>query len=100
MKRIAFILLTILLAFNGPAFAKETSTINGSSDLNGKYASLEINGSLTFKDLEVSESLVINGSIHGKNLTCKTMETNGSCDVENLQAQSIESNGSFVGKGI
>ena len=101
MKKILFIIFILLLGLNTPAFSQDTSTINGSSHLNkGEYDSLEVNGSLTFTDLDIKDSIVINGSIQGKNLKCKTMESNGSVDINGLKAQSVESNGSFSGENI
>lgn len=91
----------ILLGLNGPAFAKDTSTINGRSYLNnGEYDSLEVNGDLTFKGLWIKDSFVINGSIQGENLKCKTIKSNGSFDVDGFQAQGVKSNGSFTGKNV
>lgn len=101
MKKMLFMIFVALLGLNIPAFAKDTSTINGSSHLNkGEYDSLQVNGSLTFKDLAIKDSIIINGSIQGKNLKCKTMESNGSVDVNGLKAKSVESNGSFSGENI
>lgn len=44
--------------------------------------------------------LIVNGSINGKNLECKTVKSNGSFDVDGLQAENVEGNGSFTGKNI
>lgn len=94
-------MFAMLLGLNVPAFAKNISTINGGSHLNkGEYDSLEANGAITFKDLAIKDSLVINGSIQGKNLKCKTMKSNGSVDVDGLQVQGVESNGSFSAENV
>ena len=101
MKKILFIVFASLLGLNAPAFAKDTSIINGNTHLNKEeYDSLKVNGNLTFKDLEIKNALSINGNIHGKNLKCKTIESKGSFDVDGLQAQSVESNGFFTGKNV
>jgi hypothetical protein len=101
MKQILFIVFIILVGFNAPAIAKEVSTINGSSNLTkGEYDSLKVNGHLTFNGLVIKDLLIVNGSIHGKSLQCKTVKSNGSCDVEGFQTENLESNGSFTGKNI
>ncbi len=93
--------LAVFLGLNTPVFAKGISIINGSSNLSkGEYDSLEVNGSLTFTDLFIKDSIVINGSIQGKNLKCNTMESNGSVKINGLKAKSVESNGSFSGENI
>jgi hypothetical protein len=99
MKKILFSVFAILLSLNITAFAKNGSTINGSSHLeNGKYDSLEVNGNLTFKDLLITDSIVVNGSVQGKNLKCHTIKSNGSLDIDGLWAQGVDSNGSFSGQ--
>ncbi len=90
----------ILLALSALAVA-QNGTVNGVSDLNDKtYDSLEVNGTLTFKNLVVTKSIVTNGSVQGGNLKCQTLKTNGSADLKGLQAQNLESNGSFIGRDI
>lgn len=99
MKKILLVIFVVLLGLKNLAFANEISVVNGGSHLNkGKYNSLEVNGNLEFKDLVIKNLLIVNGSIQGKNLKCKTMKSNGSVDVNGLQAQTIESNGLFLGK--
>ena len=101
MKKTLFSILVTLLGLNATAFAKDVSTANGSSHLNGgEYDSLEVNGSLMFKDLFVKDTIVVNGSIQGKNLKCYRLESNGSVDVDGLLAQGVEINGSFSGQNI
>lgn len=101
MNTMLFSMCAILLGLNITAFAKYGSTINGSSYLSkGEYDSLKINGNLTFKDLFVKDSIVINGSARGQKLKCHTIKSNGSIDVDGLQVQDVESNGSFSGKNI
>ena len=83
MKQILFTIFMTLVGFNVPATAKEVSTIDGSSHLTrGEYDSLKVNGQLTFNGLIIKDLLSVNGSIHGKNLQCKTVKSNGSFDVE------------------
>ncbi|WHA06759.1 hypothetical protein N3Z16_01030 [Candidatus Megaera polyxenophila] len=101
MKKILFTIFMTLVGLNAPAIAKEVSAINGSSHLTkGEYDSLKVNGHLTFNGLVIKDLLIVNGSIHGKNLECKTVKSNGSFDVDGLQARNVESNGSFTGKNI
>ena len=101
MKKILFTIFMTLVGLNAPAIAKEVSTINGSSHLTkGEYDSLKVNGHLTFNGLIIKDLLIVNGSIHGENLECKTVKSNGSFDVDGLQAGNVESNGSFTGKNI
>jgi len=101
MKKILSIIFTIFLGLNVSAFAKDISTINGSSRLNKvEYDSLEVNGDLTFGDLSIKDSLVVNGSIQGKTLKCKIFKANGSVDVDGFQAQDVKSSGLFSGENI
>jgi hypothetical protein len=101
MKQILFTIFMTVVGFNVPANAKEVSTIDGSSHLTrGEYDSLKVNGHLTFNGLIIKDLLIVNGSIHGENLECKTVKSNGSFDVEGFQAENLESNGSFTGKNI
>lgn len=101
MKQILFTMFMTLVGFNVPALAKKVLTIDGSSHLTkGEYDSLKVNGHLTFNRLIIKDLLIVNGSIHGKNLQCKTVKSNGSFDVNGLQAENVESNGSFTGKNI
>jgi hypothetical protein len=101
MKQILFTMFMTLVGFNVPALAKEVSMIDGSSHLTkGEYDSLKVNGHLTFNRLIIKDLLIVNGSIHGKNLECKTIKSNGSFDVDGFQAENVESNGSFTGKNI
>jgi hypothetical protein len=101
LKKTALVVLTFLLGINTLTFPNKVCVINGHSDLKKQeYESLEINGDIIFENLTINNALDVNGRIHGKHLTCKTMASNGSVDVENLQAQTIESNGSFSGKNI
>ena len=101
MKQILFTIFMTLVGLNAPAIAKEVSTINGSSHLTkGEYDSLKVNGHLTFNGLIIKDLLIVNGSISGENLECKTVKSNGSFDVDGLQAGNVESNGSFTGQNI
>ncbi len=101
MKQILFTIFMTVVGFNVPANAKEVSTIDGSSHLTrGEYDSLKVNGHLTFNGLIIKDLLIVNGSIHGKSLQCKTVKSNGSFDVEGFQTENLESNGSFTGKNI
>lgn len=101
MKKAVYIILISFLGMNIPVIAKEVSKINGSSHINkGAYESLKVNGSLTCDGLTITDSLVTNGSIQGKNLTCKTIHANGACNVDGFQAQDVKINGSFVGENI
>ncbi|MDP5110046.1 MAG: hypothetical protein NWP47_01505 [Rickettsiaceae bacterium] len=94
-------MLIILFGLNIPAYAKNASIINGSSNLKQQvYDSLEVNGTLTFTDLTIKESLIINGKIQGKNLKCRNITSNGSFDVDGFQAQNVKTNGSFKGMNI
>ncbi len=101
MKKILFTVCMTLVGLNVPAIAKEVSMINGSFYLTkGEYDFLKVNGHLTFNGLVIKDLLILNGSIHGENLECKTVKSNGSFDVDGLQARNVESNGSFIGKNI
>lgn len=105
MKKIVCIIFVTLIAFffglNVPAYTKSSTTINGCAFLNKeKYESLRINGALTFNDLFIKNFIIINGSIQGKNLKCKTIESNGSVVINGLEAKNIEINGSFSAENI
>ena len=101
MNKILSLMLIILFGLNIPAYAKNASIINGSSNLKQQvYDSLEVNGTLTFTDLTIKESLIINGKIQGKNLKCRNITSNGSFDVDGFQAQNVKTNGSFKGMNI
>lgn len=101
MNKILSLMLMILFGLNIPAYAKNASIINGSSNLKQQvYDSLQINGALKFKDLTIKESLIINGKIQGKNLKCRNITSNGSFDVDGFQAQNVKTNGSFKGMNI
>lgn len=101
MNKILSLMLMILFGLNIPAYAKNASIINGSSNLKQQvYDSLEVNGALKFKDLTIKESLIINGKIQGKNLKCRNITSNGSFDVDGFQAQNVKTNGSFKGMNI
>lgn len=101
MNKILFSIFAILLGFNIAACAKESVTINGSSNLiKAEYDSLEVNGVLAFQDLSIKNSIIVNGSLAGKNLKCRSMESNGSVDIDGLQTQTVEINGSFSAKNV
>lgn len=101
MNKILSLMSIILFGLNIPAYAKNASIINGSSNLKHQvYDSLEVNGTLTFKDLIIKGSIVINGKIQGENLKCKNIKSNGSSEVDGFQAQNVRINGSFKGRNI
>jgi cytoskeletal protein CcmA (bactofilin family) len=101
MKNILAIAITFIVLISPSSFANDISVINGSTELNNsKYLSLRVNGSLKFEDLVVENSLVVNGAIHGENLTCNTIKANGSANINKLQSQNLFINGSFLGNNI
>lgn len=89
--------------FSAVIFAKEppVNIINGTSRLEKvEYDSLESNGNLNVDHLSVKNSLVVNGSVKGKKLKCKTLNLNGSFNIVDFQANNVESNGFFVGENV
>lgn len=77
------------------------TVINGSSNLsNTKFSNLTVNGSLKFNNLDIENSLNVNGSVDGKNLICKTYKVNGSSNVENIKTHNIKNSVSFKGNDI
>lgn len=101
MRNILLFMLLTVLTLNFLTGTPSPTTINGSAVLHkGTYAALNINGSLTFEDLEVAETLEVKGSMKGKNLTCAILQGNGSVKIEGLRADRIEINGAFQGDNI
>ncbi len=99
MKKLLLFALIILLGITINANPK--TTINGSANLSDQsYEKLTINGSITVNNIIVKNYMIINGSMNGKNLTCKSLKSNGACDIDELKTESIISNGSFIGKNI
>jgi hypothetical protein len=100
MKKRVWMLVSTALG-NTPALAKKTSIVHGTSHLtDGAYESLKVNGSLTFSGLTITDALVTNGSIRGKNLTCRTIHANGAFNVDGFQAQDVKSNGTFSAENV
>ena len=94
-------MVAVLMSLNVTAFANDQLVINGSTHLNkAEYDTLNVNGNLTFNHLIIKNSIVINGSVQGENLTCATFQSHGSVDINGLQAFSIVSSGSFKGNTI
>lgn len=96
--RNSLLLISVLIATN--IFASNAE-VNGHVNLkNSQYESLEVNGSLTFENLEVRDELEVNGSKEGKNLKCSKIESTGAFEVDGLIVQNIENYGSFIGKNV
>jgi cytoskeletal protein CcmA (bactofilin family) len=101
MRNALMFMLLSALTLNFLTGTSVPTTINGSAALyKGTYTALNINGSLTFEDLDVTETLEVNGSIKGKNLTCAILQGNGSVKIEGLKADRIEIKGAFHGDNI
>lgn len=99
------ILFLIFISLTLPSYSMaQTSTIttiNNNISLNKeKYDSLTVNGSLSFNDLSVANTIIVNGSIEGQNLKCNTLQVNGRTSIDQLEAQEIKNNGLFKGKNI
>lgn len=94
-------MVAVLMSLNVTAFANDRLVMNGSIHLKmSEYDALNVNGNLTFHHLVIKNSIVINGSVQGENLTCTTFQSHGSVDINGLNALSIKSNGSFKGNTI
>lgn len=77
------------------------TVINGDIKISSeKFNSLEVNGSLNFKNLSIDSDLKVNGNLSGRRLNCSRLIINGSTDITSLKVDSIESNGYFRGKNI
>ena len=91
----------MLLGLQETSLANRISTLNGNSYITqGEYDGLKVNGHLIFNDLAVQSWLIINGSIQGKSLKCKTLKSNGTSDITGLYTENLESNGAFSGDTI